>query len=174
MPAPPPESDPAIESTRGGDGAWLAIGLRICGSASAHERPPLVSAKPGSLDVALRLETAEGGAGGSRADARAKGHAVRVVSRLHRREHLPQDRILWLGGRTSARSRLRFREAPPPPLQLVANVLDGRDHGGSVTKQPVGTRALAGGHPARDGSHRTADIPSELDGYERTRGIGRL
>src|SRR4051794_25421636 len=79
MPAPPPESEPAMESTRGGILASKAIAAEDRSRASGHGCPPLVGPKTGSHDVAVRLEPAKSSPGRRRADAGAPGDAVHSV-----------------------------------------------------------------------------------------------
>src|SRR5947209_13938154 len=81
MPAPPPESDPAIDSTRG------TLPVDTVRGYSGHDREPPSRPAP---DIARQLEPSQAGQCVSRQARLAQEGGRGVLTRLNRREQRPE------------------------------------------------------------------------------------
>ena len=175
MPAPPPESEPAIESRRGGSGAGHGSRSALRTASPCVRRParPASASRPGRGGPGSRPTPAGRGPPGPppRSCAPPPRSPPTPTVPLGRAEHAPQQRIRRLGWR---RRRRRRHLARSDAEQLVEHVLGSRDRHRAVAQQPVRAARHPRGHVPRHGGDRPAEVAREVARDQAAARIGGL
>src|SRR5436190_14192603 len=184
MPAPPPESEPAIERTRGvrsdtvrgsspsvtrnftrgtiGGNSYVAC----CSSAGRSRSRPLVGANSCAADESLGFEHPEGDADA----ARVAGNRGWIEAALDRVENAPFVVRKRRGIGSQRREPLGAADAE----ELVERIGSVADDRCTVAQEPVAAGGVGRGHASGDGGDDAAELGREAGGDERARGIGCL
>src|SRR2546421_10034107 len=140
MPAPPPESEPAIESTQG-------TRVDMSRGYSWHYREPAARA---AAHVAGELQRGQPREPLLRGESGARQRGGSVVSVRDRRQQALLVRL-------QRGSLLRYRLPDARAEQVIEHLLRAGDELGAAREQPVRSSGMRRGDQSRDRSHRPPD-----------------
>src|SRR4051812_328519 len=166
MPAPPPESEPAIERTAGTRSAamYRSLESRIVRRRrqSAH-----VGAQIGAGEVAEQLQPGERDSRGWTREAGGGGH--RIAGRVAGLDRSESGFEVGVESRSGT-----FDLGAARPQHRVENVLGVADDMGAGGEQAVGPGGGAGGDRAGDGAEVAAEVGGQVGGDQRAGASGGL